>query len=444
MDRKFICQEKLMDQMFFRKRWVIFFIFFCFLFLQQFDMLIVESIRQQVDTNFNSAGTFSEIISYLLAIIIAISYLFWGINFDRHSRRNLLVLAGALWWATSWLNSLAPTIETFGISYLAGLMDFGSMTGIYSIVGDLFAPRTRGKIFGLLQAAQPIAYFLVLSYFQGLFIRVNWRSYLLVSGVLGLTLALTIYLFVREPKRGLREPALTGIRISGQYLFDWETARDIVVKPSFLILCGLSLFSVLPWMGFSLWTSALSHTNLGIIDESVYPVFFPMIVALILGNVLGGFLGDAIFLIKKRGRVMTNLSVFSLALLTSISAFVIGDLDKLLVRILISLTALFIGMGRPNVFAMLFDITLPEVRATATSILFISQLFGIGIGWVLVRAMEKTFGIWMIFFSLTLTSIIVNLLLSAGLFKRMPIEIENLRRHMAYRSQLEARLESQN
>jgi hypothetical protein len=58
--------------------------------------------------------------------------------------------------------------------------------------------------------------------------------------------------------------------------------------------------------------------------------------------------------------------------------------------------------------------------------------------------MAQAFDIWVILFSLTFTSIIVNLLLSAGLLKRVPIEIENLRRHMAYRSQLEARLESQN
>ena len=432
-----------MDQGVFKRRWLIITIFFCFIYLQQFDLLMVESIRQKVDQIFTSAGAFSEFISFLLVLIVAISYLFWGMNFDRHSRRNLLVLAGAMWWATSWLNSLAPTIETFGISYLTGLLDFGSMTGIYSIVGDLFSPRNRGKIFGLLQAAQPIAFFLVLLYFQDIFIRVSWRYYLLVSGVLGLTLALIIYLFVREPKRGLREPALIGIRISGQYLFDWETVRDIAGKPSFILLCGLSLFSVMPWMGFSLWTSTLSKTNLGLFDESAYPILFPIIVALILGNALGGFLGDAIFTKKKRGRVITSLFVFSLALLTSISAFLIGDLDSLFVRILISLTALFIGMGRPNIFAMLFDISLPEIRGTATSMLFISQLFGIGIGWVLVRAMETTFTIWMIFFSLTLTSILVNLLLLAALLRRMPIEIENLRRHMAYRSQLEARLESQ-
>ncbi len=433
-----------MDQKDFKRRWLILTIFFCFIFLQQFDLLMVESIRSRAGQFFSSTYAFSEAISIVLVSIVAISYLIWGISFDRHSRRNLLVLAAAMWWASSWLNSLAPTIETFGISYLAGLLDFGSITGIYSIVGDLFSPRNRGKIFGLLQAAQPIAFFLVLFYFQDVYVRVSWRAYLLVSGVLGLTLALIILLFVREPKRGLREPALIGIRISGQYLFDWETARDIIGKPSFILLCGLSLFSVMPWMGFSLWTSTLSKTNLGLLDESAYPILFSIIVALILGNALGGFLGDAIFIKKKRGRVITNLSVFTLALVTSISAFLIGDLDSLFVRILVSLTALFIGMGQPNIFAMLFDISLPEIRATATSILFISQWVGIGISWVLVRVMEKAFNIWMILFSLTLTSIIINLLLLAALVKRMPVEIENLRRHMAYRSQLEARLESQN
>ena len=208
-----------------RRRWIYIVIFFCFLFLQQFDGLVVESIRYKVEEIFSSSGMISENLAFLLFLFVGLSYLLWGISFDRHSRRNLLVLAGAIWWATSWLSSLAPTAETFVISYLTGLMDFGSMTGIYSLVGDYFSPRNRGKIFGLLQSAQPIAYFLVLLYFQDLFVQVSWRSYLLVSGVLGLTLALVIYLFVREPKRGLREPALIGIRISGQYLFDWGNCQ---------------------------------------------------------------------------------------------------------------------------------------------------------------------------------------------------------------------------
>ena len=427
-----------------RRRWIYIVIFFCFLFLQQFDGLVVESIRYKVEEIFSSSGMISENLAFLLFLFVGLSYLLWGISYDRHSRRNLLVLAGAIWWATSWLSSLAPTAETFVMSYLTGLMDFGSMTGIYSLVGDYFSPRNRGKIFGLLQSAQPIAYFLVLLYFQDLFVQVSWRSYLLVSGVLGLTLALVIYLFVREPKRGLREPALIGIRISGQYLFDWEIARDMIGKPSFIFLCGMSLFSIMPWMGFSLWTSALSDASQSLIDLSAYPIFFPIIVSLILGNALGGFLGDFLFQKKKRGRVITKFSVLFLALITSISAFLIGNTDDFIFRVMVSLTALFLGMGRPIIFAMLFDITLPEIRATATSMLFISQMVGLGLSWALISAMQKSFDAWIILFSVTLTSILVNLLLSAGLFKRMPVEVENLRRHMAYRSQLEARLEARN
>jgi MFS family permease len=437
-------QEKLMDRNFFKRRWLAITVFFCFLFFQQFDLLIVESIRYKVAELFNAAIQFPEFVSILLVLIIASNFLFWGINFDRHSRRNLLVLAGAMWWASSWLNSLAPTIETFGVSYMVGLLDFGSITGIYSIVGDLFSPRNRGKIFGMLQSAQPIAYFLVFLYFRNILDRVNWRYYFLVSGVIALTLTLIIYLFVREPKRGLREPALIGIRLSGQYLFDWETARDIAKKPSFLLLCGMSLVSVFPWMGFSIWTSSLPLMDPGQINSMAYPIFFPTIVALILGNALGGFLGDTFFFKKKRGRVITILSVYFLSLVTCLPAFLIGDLDNLTVRILVSLTALFIGMGRPNIFAILYDIALPEIRATATGFLFMSQLLGIGLGWLVMKVMAQAFDIWVILFSLTFTSIIVNLLLSAGLLKRVPIEIENLRRHMAYRSQLEARLESQN
>ena len=432
-----------MDQKILKRRWLIILIFFCFLFVQQFDVLMVDLLRFRVESMFGSTAFSSENSLYLFIFFAILSYLFWGISFDRHSRRNLLVLSGAFWWATSWLTGLAPTFETFIISYLTGLLDFGSMTGVYTLVGDYLSPKSRGKIFGLLQTAQPIAYILVLEYFQDYFSNVNWRTFLIISGIIGITIGLVIFLFVREPKRGQREPALIGIRISGQYFFDWEIARDIAVKPSFLLLCGLSLFSVLPWTGFSLWISTYLHINQNLINESVYLILLPIIIALILGNVLGGILGDSFFRWKKRGRVITNISVMGLALLTSISAFLIGDVESFIFRVLVSITALFIAMGRPNIFAMLYDITLPEIRGTATSMLFISQLVGVGVSWALIRVMRTSCDLWTILFSLTLTSIAANLLLSTGLFQRMPIEIENLRRHMAYRSQLEARLESQ-
>lgn len=431
-----------MEKTMLRRRWLILFIFFNFLFIQQFDILLSEPIREKVIDVFGSAFTLSENFIYILLVLVTLSFLIWGINFDKHSRRNLLVLACVFWWATSWLAGLAPTMETFLLSYGSGIMDFGSMVGIYALLGDFFIPRNRGKVFGLMQAVQPFAHYIVLLYFNNLFLTANWRSYLFVLGIVGLTFGLIILLFVKEPKKGLTEPALSGIQISGQYFFDWETARDMAGKPSFIILCGLSLFSILPWTGLSEWISTLLQSNQNLIDISEYALISPIILAVILGNILGGVLGDTLSRWLVRGRVIANIIVLLLAFLTSVTAFLVGDTSKLVFRILISLTALFITMSRPGIFTLLYEITLPEIRGTTTALIFIFQLFGVIIGLVLIRIMEVTFSTWTIFFSLTLSSVMINLLLSTALYRRISLEVENLRRHMAYRSQLESRLES--
>lgn len=432
-----------MDEKIIKRRWLAVMIFFCFLFIQQFDVLIMGSLRLKIVEVFNSATFNSDLVSILLVFTIMISILFWGFGFDRHSRRNLMLLAGTLWLALSWLTSIAPTFETFAISYLGSWVDYGCIIGIYSLVGDYFTPRNRGKIFGLLQAAQPFSTFIVLLRFQDMFSQINWRYYLLVSGALGLTLGLIIFLFIREPKRGLQEPALRGIQISGQYLFDWEIARDALAKPSLIFLCGASLFSSLPWMAMSLWISSILQESQSIIHNDLYLIVFPVIIALILGHALGGFLGDAFLKQRKRGRVTINIITMAIAFMTSISAFMIGDVSHLSFRILVTAAALFFTMGRPNLIAMLYDIALPEIRGTATAIVFIAQIIGLGAGALLVRVMENYYGPGTILFSLTLTAIFANFLLLSGLYIRMPVDIENLRRHMAYRSQLESRLESQ-
>lgn len=425
-----------------RKRWVYILIFFCFMMFHHLDIIMLDPMRSEIEAAFNISAGQSQTTLILSLVTAGVFFLLWGYVFDRHSRRNFLVLAGFLWGATSWLTGIAPTFETFALSFSAGTIDNASITGILSLVGDYFSPRDRGKIFGVLFTAQPVAYLVLLVFFSFFFTEISWRTYLFFSGGVGIVLSVIIYLKVREPNRGQSEPALMGMKLSGQYLFDWESARATLLQPGFLMLCGLSLFSVMPLAALYRWVTTCLSMNQGGVSENVYQVLFPILIALILGNPLGGLLGDILFQLKKRARVWVTLAALALALVTSVMMFLAGDMASLSFRIWATLTGLLISMARPNTFAMVFDITLPEIRTMSVSVLMVFQLIGLGLGSLLVKSLGPGLDIHATLFIVTVVSILLSLLLLIGLLSRMPKEIENLRRHMAYRSQLEARLES--
>jgi MFS family permease len=99
------------------------------------------------------------------------------------------------------------------------------------------------------------------------------------------------------------------------------------------------------------------------------------------------------------------------------------------------------ALEKPNVIAMVFDTTLPELRSTAMTFMMFCQLIGSMIGPLAVGALIPRIGSGSAILWVCVVAWGISLLL-IGLLFLMPKDIENLRKHMAYRSQLEARLES--
>ena len=154
-------------------RWRVIAIFFLFLLLHQCDKLLIGPLMKPIMDTFKINYTQWGLINTGALIVGAALFPVWGWLSDKYNRARLLALASLIWGATTWISAVAPTYPLFLVTRSSTGIDDSSYPGLYSLVADYFAHKSRGKIFGLLQLTQP------LGYLMGMLLA------LLLSGVIG-------------------------------------------------------------------------------------------------------------------------------------------------------------------------------------------------------------------------------------------------------------------
>lgn len=427
-----------------KRRWIFAFFFFGFMLVHQFDIYFLSPSAAQFFWSGNAINIFQNPMNVHAILVSLLFFLIWGYNFDRHSRRKLLAGAAFLWWISRWLMCFSPTLGTFIISYAASGVDHASYSGIFALVGDYFEPNNRSKVFGFFFLSHPLVFL------AGLFLSYSnqfesvWRTWLFAAGAVGLLFSLFIAFNIHEPKRGHSEPALAEIAMMGVYQFDWEVAKVELRKPALLTLFALSLFSMIPWAVLTQWLYPYFHNSLGMAPSKIYLTLLPGLFGVVLGYPLGGALGDFLFTYRRRGRVIVSLVGCLMASVCLCVAFQNLEAAATAFLISIALLGLFLGFLLPNLAASLLDVTLPELRGTAFGIMLLLQSSGIVLSSLVVKFLQNYLPLDQMIFWMCVGAWLIGAALHIMLFKSLPGGIEDLRRHMAYRGLLEARIAALN
>src|SRR3990172_4339272 len=141
-------------------RWVVVGVFFIFMLLHQSDKLLIGPLTTDIIATFRLTNTQMGAVVTGALIVGAILYPIWGYLYDRYARAKLLALASAIWGATTWLSSIVRTYPAFLTTRASTGVDDSSYPGLYTLIADYFSPTLRGKVYGILQLAQPIGYLL--------------------------------------------------------------------------------------------------------------------------------------------------------------------------------------------------------------------------------------------------------------------------------------------
>ena len=351
-----------------KNRWLAVAIFFFFMLLHQTDRLLIGPLTSLIMEDFNlSEVQMGGIITSSL-ILGSIFYPVWGYLFDRFARPKLLALASLIWGITTWLSAIAPTPTLFLISRASTGIDDSSYPGIGSLISDYFPPDKRSRIFGFLQLSIPLGYLLGLLLALNYSPKYGWRIIYIFTGFLGILLALIIFTGVKDIPRGSSEPELTSLTHIPKYTADLGLIRDLLKTPTLSFLFIQGFIGVIPWQVITFWSFRYLEVERLYTPATISSVMIPAVLMIGLGYFLGGFLGDFAYSKDIRGRLFISiLGVVMGAIFLTISLNI--PLENVgIFRIMLAVTCLFIPLASPNIASTVYDVVLPEIRSTATSI----------------------------------------------------------------------------
>ena len=337
--------------------------------LHQTDKLMIGSMQVPISEEFAMTNTQWGWINSGALIVATILYPIWGYLYDRYARAKLLALASLIWGATTWMNGIVRSFPAFLATRASTGIDDSSYPGLYTLIADYFGPNLRGKIYGILQLAQPLGYLLgmILALMIAPMIG-GWRSIFYITGSLGLVIAVLIFFFVKDMPRGKAEPEFEGMAEMATFHFSWKEAGEIFKKKTmwFVFLQGFA--GVFPWNVITYFFFAYLEKERGYDPDAILFTMGPVILILAAGYFVGGALGDFLFKFTKKGRILISSAgvllgaiFLALAVTTPIEA-------PNQFFIFMCLTAIFMPLSSANVIATVYDVTVPEVRSTAQAV----------------------------------------------------------------------------
>jgi MFS family permease len=371
------------------KWWVVFMLWFI-CFFNYADRQAIFSIFPKLKEEFG----FDEIQLGLIGSAFMWVYAFGaplaGFIADRVRRKDL-ILGGCLFWSSitalsGWCGKLWQFVT---VRALEGLGETFYFPASMSLLSDYHGPATRSRALSLHQSGVYLGT-IAGSWLGAWFAeRHGWRTGFYCFGGAGLLVALGLYRFLREPRRGSAEAALDGPEVhsptaqslpafstselslsSPQVLMEsiWELRRTVFGNPTagmlMLVFLGANFVATI----FLTWTPTFLVEKFGFRLTSAGlsgSVFIHLASALSVP--IGGGLADRFSRRFAGGRMFVQaLGLF----FGGGFIFLVGTTQQ--VTTLLAGMTLFgfcKGLYDSNIFASLYDVVEPRVRATAAGIM---------------------------------------------------------------------------
>lgn len=357
-----------------------------FIVIQTADSNIISAVEPQLINDFHV--TYAD-LGFLVTTTLVVGsalYPLWGYLYDKYSRKLLIVLTAVILGSTTWVNALSTTFSQFFATRVLTGVGYATPSGVYTLTADYFEPKSRGRAMGVLNAASPIGYLLgisipLIAIGEGL----GWRFSFYVTASISLAAAAVIYLLVKEVPRGSSEPELEGKLASDIYRVRLSDLKKILTNRSLLVLFFQGALGSIPWTVISFWIVTYLEVVRKLPPTTISIVLLVWILALVSGNIVSGYLSDYLFRRTPRGRaILGTVVVFLSAPLLYVTIYTESNE---VFYVLGALTAFVIPMAGPSVSASAMDITLPELRGSATAYLNFFNSFGGAFGPGIVGAL---------------------------------------------------------
>lgn len=301
-------------------------------------------------------------------------------------RRKWIVFFSLLIWSTATLftgisNGIVLLILFRGVATGGGEAFYYPAAN--SLIGQ-YHHKTRALAMSIHQTSLYAG--IVVSGFIAGFIgeHFGWRMAFYLFGILGILLAVILYFRLEDTPQPNHDPEKS--EAAGERIPILTVLKSIARKPTALMLCLAFGGMVFVNIGFMTWMPTYLHEDYSLsltmagFDSTFYHYLFAFI-----GVLLGGQLSD--YLAQKRRTIRMETECLGL-LLGAPFIYLMGATENILLcYVAMAAFGLFRGIYDSNLFAALFDVIEPRVRASAVGIM-IAFAFAVGafapliLGWV--------------------------------------------------------------
>ncbi len=365
----------------------------CVLGLDTADLASLGAIAGQLKPALHLTNTQLGVLAAAPSITAATATLPMGVLVDRVRRVPLLAASVAVWAAAMALSGASGSFaQLLLVRLFLGLATAAAGPAIASLIGDLFEPRERGRVYGYVLAGQLLGSSIGLLV-AGNVASVSWRAAMWVLVVPSLVLAAAIWRLLPEPARGgfsRLEPgaqeippaheedrgeqpaaaALPGQSPHRDPVIEREVRRaDVEPRPDLVLDRDPTTMPIWPAVRYVLRlrtndmliaASALGYffqagvntfgvvfvvANFGVSQSVATSLLAVIAIGALAGTVLGGRLADRLL---RRGHVTARMVVAGASFLASSAIFVPGLLDHHL-RVAVPLFILAaVALAMPN------------------------------------------------------------------------------------------------
>ena len=374
------------------KWWVIFMLWFV-CFFNYADRQAIFSIFPALQKEFGFSKLELGLIGSAFMWVYAFGAPLAGFVGDRVQRKQL-ILGGCLFWSfvtitTGWCGKLWHFIT---VRALEGLGETFYFPASVSLASDYHDRTTRSRALSFHQSSVYVG--TILGSWLGAWFAefYGWRIGFYFFGASGMILALVLYRFLREPRRGESESNASPIPEETLPLSD--TLRAIFSRPTAIILMLAFLGANFVAMVFLTWTSTFLVEKFGypLAEAGLYGMLY-INLASAVSVPLAGTLADRLVRRFAGGRILVQ----ALGLLVGSGFVVIVGSTANRNSLILAMAAFGFckGFYDSGIFASLYDAIEPRARATAAGVMntigWIGGALGpVTFGWIALHGTRDT------------------------------------------------------
>lgn len=283
-------------------------------------------------------------------------------------RRKHLILGGCVFWSavTVLTGRCAKLWQFVTVRALEGFGETFYFPASMSVISDYHGPRTRSRALAFHQAGVYIGTVAGSALGAELAQRYGWRTGFYFFGGSGVVLALVLYAFLREPRRGESESKSELMHHQPLRLSRADLA--IFLQPVVLLCMTVFVGANFVAMIFLTWTPTFLVEKFGysLAKAGLYGTAF-IHLSSALGAPLGGWLADRACERFPAARMLVQ----ALGLAAGSVAVVIVGMTRDVTTLMIGMSAFGFckGLYDSNLFASLYDVVAPRARATVSGLM---------------------------------------------------------------------------